>query len=405
MRCELRFRLFALGVLVVATAMCAQATERYTGPWDVKTLYQVPDASWGEVHDGLQEVHFQNEPYQGKPSRVFAYYARPRGDGPFPAMVLIHGGGGTAFSEWVQLWAARGYAAIAMDLAGCGPDKRPLANGGPGQGHDMKFGQFTGENVQAMWTYHAVAAAVRAHSLVRGLDNVDPNRTGVTGISWGGYLTCIVAGVDDRFRVAVPVYGCGFLHENSTWLDDFERLGPKRTARWVAEFDPSRYLPGVSCPIFFLNGTNDFAYPLDSYQKSYRAVPGRVDVRVEVRMPHSHRAGWAPKEIGLYVDHILKDEAPLPRLEPMCAENGTASAAFQAEVPVVAGHLHFTADTGPWKERKWQTREATVTTSRVSAELPAARPLVCYLSVTDSRGAMMSTHHVELAPPKGKMEK
>ena len=27
-------------------------------------------------------------------------------------------------------------------------------------------------------------------------------------------------------------------------------------------------------PILFVNGTNDFAYPLDSYQKSYRAVPG-----------------------------------------------------------------------------------------------------------------------------------
>ena len=37
-----------------------------------------------------------------------------------------------------------------------------------------------------------------------------------------------------------------------------------------------------------MNGTNDFAYPLDSYQKSYRAVPGRVDVRIEVK--HAARA-------------------------------------------------------------------------------------------------------------------
>jgi len=29
----------------------------------------------------------------------------------------------------------------------------------------------------------------------------------VTGISWGGYLTCIVAGIDDRLKAAVPVYG------------------------------------------------------------------------------------------------------------------------------------------------------------------------------------------------------
>ena len=36
--------------------------------------------------------------------------------------LLVHGGEGTAFREWAELWAKRGYAAIAMDLAGCGRD-------------------------------------------------------------------------------------------------------------------------------------------------------------------------------------------------------------------------------------------------------------------------------------------
>lgn len=35
-----------------------------------------------------------------------------------PGMVLVHGGGGTAFEDWVQLWVQRGYAAIAMDTCG-----------------------------------------------------------------------------------------------------------------------------------------------------------------------------------------------------------------------------------------------------------------------------------------------
>jgi hypothetical protein len=42
-------------------------------------------------------------------------------------MVLIHGGGGTAFADWVRLWTGRGYAAIAMDLCGCVP--RKMKNG------------------------------------------------------------------------------------------------------------------------------------------------------------------------------------------------------------------------------------------------------------------------------------
>ena len=91
--------------------------------------------------------------------------------------------------------------------------------------------------------------------------------------SWGGYLTCILAGIDHRFKVAVPVYGCGFLHEDSYWKEPIlDKMSLELRERWVRCFDPSRYLPGVRCPILFLNGTNDFAYPLDSYRKCFDLV-------------------------------------------------------------------------------------------------------------------------------------
>src|SRR5690606_33907498 len=136
--------------------------------------------------------------------------AVPRaGEGPFPAMVLVHGGGGKAFPEWARLWADRGYAAIAMDLSGRGPDGERLPDGGPEQSDGEKFRDFEPDEAGRMWSYHAVAAAVRAHSFLAARPEVDGDRIGVTGISWGGYLTCIVAGIDDRVKVAVPVYGCG----------------------------------------------------------------------------------------------------------------------------------------------------------------------------------------------------
>src|SRR5262249_5262137 len=156
-----------------------------------------------------------SEPYKGKPTRVFAYYAEPeKVNGKLPAMVLVHGGGGTAFPEWAQLWAKRGYVALAMDLAGHGEKRKRLPDGGPNQDDAARCGK---NDVKEMWSYHAVAAVIRGHSLLRSLPNVDAEHIGITGISWGGYLTCIVAGVDDRFKVAIPVYGCGFIHENSAW--------------------------------------------------------------------------------------------------------------------------------------------------------------------------------------------
>jgi dienelactone hydrolase len=382
--------------LVSSFAAEAPAAARFTGPWDMASLEQPPPATWGETADGVREVYYQGESLDGKPTRVFAYYGRPDGPGPFPAMVLVHGGGGTAFAEWVRLWVDRGYAAVAMDLAGCGPNRQRLPDGGPGQGHEEKFADFTDDEVGTMWTCHAVAAVIRGHSLLASLDEVDADRIGITGISWGGYLTCIVAGVDHRLKAAVPVYGCGFLDENSAWLKIFNEMPPDKRDRWVRYFDPSRYLPGVSCPILFINGTNDFAYPLDSYQKSYRAVPGPVHLRVEVKMPHSHPHGWAPKEIGLFVDGVLAGGVPLPELGPMTESGGRISASFTSKTPIVRGQLHWTTDTGPWQERVWQTADAEVSGGTVSADLPAGRPVVYYVSITDDRGAMVSTEHALL---------
>ena len=440
LRIELLISLATAVVLTVAPLPAEETTARHTGPWNLASLKKVPAATWGEksslanetpanesplnesplnesplnespvnespanespneaIH--VEEVYYEGEPLAGRPTRVFAYYARPAsGEGPFPAMVLVHGGGGTAFEEWATLWARRGYAALAMDLAGCGPGRKRLADGGPDQGHPQKFAPFTDDTVDHMWTYHAVAAVVRGHSLLASLDEVDLERIGITGISWGGYLTCIVAGIDDRLKVAVPVYGCGFLDENSAWVDLLHKMPPELKDRWIAHFDPSRYLGSVSCPILFVNGTNDFAYPLDSYRKSYRQVPGRADVRIEVAMRHSHPHGWAPQEIGLFVDSVLAGGDPLPKLGPMKTAGGRVFATIDAEVSIDKGHIHYTNDGGKWPERVWHTVEAQVADDRVTAELPGERPLVYYLSVTDRRGAMVSTEHVELPDP------
>jgi dienelactone hydrolase len=311
-------------------------------------------------------------------------------------MLLVHGGGGKAFPEWAQLWAERGYVALAMDTAGQGPDGQRLPDGGPPQSDESKFRDFGPGEVKEMWTYHAVAAVVRGHSLLAAQAEVDAGRIGITGISWGGYLTCIVTGIDGRLKASVPVYGCGFLHENSVWLGSFAKMSPEQEARWTSNFDPSRYLAGVGCPILFMNGTNDFAYPLDSYQKSYRLVPGRTDSCIRVRMPHGHAEGWTPKEIGLFVDSVLTGGAPLPRIGEMETVGGKAAAAFSATVPIVKGELHHAVATGAWQQREWKSVEAQVSDGKVSADLPGDRPLVYFLSITDGRGALASTPHAVL---------
>jgi dienelactone hydrolase len=346
-----------------------------------------------EGAQGLRTLYYEGEVYRGKPTRVFAYLARPeKVEGKFPAMVLVHGGGGTAFKEWAELWAKRGYVALAMDLAGQGPDRKRLPDAGPPQDDGTKFGD---EPVKEFWSYHAVANVIRGVSLLASQPDVDPERIGITGISWGGYLTCMVAGLDDRLKVAVPVYGCGFIHEDSVWLPTFEKMPDARRRLWVENFDPSRYVGQAKMPMLFVNGTNDFAYPLDSYQKTYRLVKQR-ELCVTVNMPHGHQQGWAPVEIGLFVDQYLKAGKPLARIESSQREAGKVEIKVKAQVPVTSASLHFTSDTGAWKQRKWQTQPARIDGTTITAELPTARPLVYFLTLTDERKATVSTEHETL---------
>ena len=136
-------------------------------------------------------------------------------------------------------------------------------------------------------------------------------RTAVTGISWGGYLTCIVAGLDQRFKLAMPVYGCGFLHENSAWVaPQFDPMTPERRAKWISLWDPSRYIGAATMPVVFLNGTNDFAYPLDSYAKTCRLVRGTKHFSIQLQMPHGHIFDFP--EFFLFVDQYLQGRHAAP---------------------------------------------------------------------------------------------
>ena len=390
MRCLLPFW---LTVLLAAGCSSIRTTERHTGPWNIAVLKQPPTAEWGGQTGLVQEVYYQGEPYRGKATRVFAYLGRPAaGKGPFPAIVLVHGGGGKAFRDWAEHWAKRGYIALAMDTAGCGPNG-PVPDGGPDQSDATKFREFNDADVCDMWTYHAVSAVIRGVSLLAALPEVDRGSIGITGISWGGYLTCIVAGLDDRLKVAVPVYGCGFLGDDSVWkATSLAKMSPEARDRWLRDFDPSQYLGGVNCPILFLNGSNDFAYPLDSYRASYRLVPAQFrHVSVVPNLPHGHI--WTFDEADLFVDSVLRGGVPLPRLGQIHLDGDRVSVKVVARVPIKGAVLNYTNDTGEWQKRRWQTLPADLKGNTITVRLPGQRPVAWYISVTDERGLRVSTEH------------
>jgi cephalosporin-C deacetylase-like acetyl esterase len=369
--------------------------------WDLKALTAAP--KWTALErpksSGLKAITFEGLPFKGKPTRVFAWLGIPKAKSgeKVPAMVLIHGGGGTAFEEWVRLWVERGYAAIAMDTCG----QLPVGNygkwfhdeqgGPPGWGGLDQLDWPRGDQ----WTYHAVADVILAHSLVRSLPEVDPQRTGVTGISWGGYLACIIAGVDQRFKLVVPVYGCGF-YRHTLFDAELKKLPAEEADRWMSWWDPSVYLGDSNLPMLWVTGSNDFAYTLDALQLSYRCAKGPHSLCVRLRMPHGHGGpGENPKEIQVFADALLKGGLPLPVITGSVREKANVSATYSAKVRVVKADLNFTRDTGRWQDRKWDSIPAQIENGRVFATLPSGTR-VYYFNLVDERDCVVSTEHEEL---------
>lgn len=395
--------------------LCPVFAER-VGPWDLDRLKSVqPGVKWLVKDRPVHSLLYEGEPFKGNATEVFAFFASPETLGKakpgsrFPGVVLIHGGGGTAFAEWAHLWASRGYAAIAMDLAGARPadpefdeagalkntganarKRTRLPNGGPDQGHGEKF-ETIGGDTSDDWPFHAVASVMRAHSVLRSLPGVDAERTAVTGISWGGYTTCLAASLDDRFKAAVPVYGCGFLHEGeSVQKPSIDKLGERRMD-WVREYDPGSHLKRCRVPVLFVNGTNDVHYVLDSYMKTFEVVPGFKQMRIQVRMPHGHPPGWAPAEIGLFVDSYCKGGVPLPVLGKPMQRDGKWTVECETRTPLKKAHIHYTTDGGKRSDRKWTSVEVELDGKRVVAPAPPVEANTWFISVEDDRGAMVST--------------
>jgi hypothetical protein len=185
-----------LQLSAVLPAASVESNDLKIGPWNITALKDtIPKMRWVDQASPVHSLFFAGEDYKGRATEVFAFYASPSTigvsdcpQGKFPGIILVHGGGGTAFAEWVWLWAQRGYAAIAMDLSGSRP-KAPLydpktgspirntgssvrktnehlPNGGPNQVHADKFDSIGGD-VSDDWPFHAVASVMRAHSLAR----------------------------------------------------------------------------------------------------------------------------------------------------------------------------------------------------------------------------------------------
>ena len=130
---------------------------------------------------------------------VHAYLSRPKGAGPFPAVVVIHENRGLLehFKDVTRRLAKLSYVALAVDLASTegGTDRftSDLAQ------VTAILGRTPPERMVEF--LNAAVRYLQAQRFVRG------NRIGVTGYCFGGGMTWRLATANADLRAAVPYYG------------------------------------------------------------------------------------------------------------------------------------------------------------------------------------------------------
>jgi dienelactone hydrolase len=323
----------------------------------------------------IKPVFFDGPAWKGNPTRVFAWLGVPAAKSSYekiPGVVLVHGGGGTAFKEWVQKWNAHGFAAIAVALEGQTDERIPGAPAGAqwkrhalgGPARSAIYGD-SAEPLADQWMFHAIANVVRAHSLLRAQPGVDAARIGICGISWGGVITSTVVGIDRRFAFGIPIYGGGALPQAA------EHYGRalRDNAIYREVWEPLRWLPRATLPLLWFTGPRDAHFPLETQQLSYRAARGPRMVSVPFDMRHSHPAGWNPPDSYAFAQAVVAAGRPWAREIAQAWQGREGNAEFESDRPVTAATLVVRRGT------EWEQVPATLAREadrvRVSATLPA----------------------------------
>lgn len=206
--------------------------------------------------------------YAGPEGRITAYYVTPQGDGPFPAVVFMHGSPGqrvTFLGEAIEL-AGRGIASVLPDAPFSRSPRPP----------DVDFTDGDPARLSQL-----VVELRRAVDFLVEQDEVDPSRLGYVGFSWGVSLGANFAAVERRVGSFVLISGVPRLSEHLVAIGEEQgREGLDAYAPLIEPYDAVEYLEAVAPnAVYFQFGEQDDAPSPEQGQEQMDAAsePKAID--------------------------------------------------------------------------------------------------------------------------------
>jgi dipeptidyl aminopeptidase/acylaminoacyl peptidase len=223
---------------------------------------------------------------------IQGWLMRPPGcssDRKCPLILSIHGGPhgmyGWSFNANFQVYAAQGYGVLYLN---------PRGSSGYGQRFsDGTINEWGGGDYRDLMA--GVDEALKKNSWI------DPSRLGVTGGSYGGFMTNWIITQTPRFKGAVAVASLSNLisfYSTSLYQDlihaEFGGF-PWDNFEMLWQWSPLRYVRQVQTPTLFIHGENDNDVHITQAEEMYMALKRRGVEAVLVRYPREGHGLREPK--------------------------------------------------------------------------------------------------------------
>jgi dienelactone hydrolase len=198
--------------------------------------------------------------YDGGAERVPGFLLLPPGEGPYPAVIYLHGQGGDRLEMlYTASWIA-GRRAVALTV------ESPYS---PNRSIELGTG-VAGLRKERDRTVQGIVELRRAVDLLQSLPQVDDDRIGFVGYSAGARSGAILAGVERRIRAFV------FMSGGEDSVDEFLNVvdeGQRAEVRPLLEdTDGLKYIAQASpSQLFFQAGRRDSVVPRDALETLIRA--------------------------------------------------------------------------------------------------------------------------------------
>ena len=210
----------------------------------------------------------------------------------YPLILNIHGGPhsayGYSFSDRTQQQASAGFGVLYINPRG-----------------SIGYGQAFSDGSLLNW------GGGDFQDLMNGLDDaiarnawIDPTRLGVTGGSYGGFMTNWVITQTPRFKAAVAAASISNLisfYGTSLYTDlveaEFRGL-PWKNYGMLWQWSPLAHVEGVTTPTLFLHGENDHDVPITQAEEMYVALRKQGVDATLARYPDEGHGFRQPKHVA-----------------------------------------------------------------------------------------------------------